>query len=246
MRGTGGVRAAAAVVAAMAVGLFAAAPAGATYHEMRIRAIFKGPTDVSFVELQMTQPGQNLTAGRKLTYYDSTATTTHSSPVFTDVAHGDNQRTILIADTAQPTTPDFTWGTLWQNINSDANGGAICYENIDCVAWGPNFTGGALLPSPAGTPLSNLSSSQVAARNITANCPTALDNADDTNDSAADFSFVVGFPVRANSATPTETVCPPAPGTVAKAKCKKKKRKKSSSSAQAAKKKKCKKKKKRR
>jgi hypothetical protein len=222
----GRVRAGVAAAATLTLGLVLAAPAGATYHEMRIRAIFKGPTDVSFVELQMTEPGQNLTAGRKLTYYDSAATTTHSSPVFTDVASGQNQRTILIGDTLAGGSPDFTWGTLWQNINSDANGGAICYESIDCVAWGPNFTGGALLPSPAGTPLSGLSTNQVAARSITANCPTALDNADDTNDSAADFGFVVGFPLRNNSVAPTETVCPPAPSGPAKKKCKKKRKKK--------------------
>ena len=52
-----------------------------------------------------------------------------------------------------------------------------------------------------------------------------LDTADDTN-SAADFTLGAGSP-RNNSATPTETPCPPSQGTTPKKKCKKHKKKKS-------------------
>jgi hypothetical protein len=72
-----------------------------------------------------------------------------------------------------------------------------------------------------------------------------LDAADDTNNSATDFTVGTGNP-RGNAVTPTETVCPPGnptsptnpAGHLRKRKCKK-----SNRSASVAKKKKCKKKK---
>ncbi|MGZ5332543.1 MAG: hypothetical protein ACXWD7_01390, partial [Solirubrobacterales bacterium] len=144
--------------------------------------------------------------------------------------------------------PDFTDGLMYQTLNADAAGGAVCYENSDCFSWGgAGFTGDAMLPSTAGTPASGLSNSQVLARNITPNCATLLEDADDTNSSAADFNFVIGFPLRNNSVAPTETACPLPMTPVAvtatttrKKKCKKKKKR----SAVVAKKKHCKKKKK--
>jgi hypothetical protein len=200
-----------AIAAGLTIAGVLPASVGATYHEMKIRAVFKGPTDASFVELQMTAAGQNFTAGKHLTFYDHTGLLTHTSPPLADVANGENQRTILIADTGQVTTPDLTYGTLYQNFSEDISGGAVCYENIDCFAWGPSFTGGASLPSPVGTAVSGLSTNQVLARNITANCPTLLENADDTNNVAADFNFVIGFPVRNNAGAPTEVPCPVTP-----------------------------------
>jgi hypothetical protein len=242
MRRRGGTLAAL-LAGTLLVSLVAVASAAATFHEMRIRALFKGPADVSFVELQMIAPGQNLTAGKTISFFDHTGALVHSSPVFTNVAQGDNQRTILIGDTGAAGSPDFPDPLMYQTLNADTSG-AVCYENIDCVAYGSGFTPGALnlLPSPAGNPVSGLSTNQVIVRSITRGCPTALDTADDTNDSATDFGFVVGFPLRNNSVAPTETLCPttstgPGPTPTAK-KCKKHKKK--PASAQSAKKKKCK------
>ena len=75
-------------------------------------------------------------------------------------------------------------------------------------------------------------------------CATALDAADDTNNSSADFAQGSSTP-RANAVTPTETLCA-TPTTKKKKKCKKKKKKKGTGKygSAAAKKKKCKKKKK--
>ncbi len=64
-------------------------------------------------------------------------------------------------------------------------------------------------------------------RSISRGCATALDIADDTGNSAADFTVGTGTP-RGNSVPPTETVCPPATAaTTTKKKCKKHKKKKS-------------------
>ncbi len=71
----------------------------------------------------------------------------------------------------------------------------------------------------------------------------ALDVADDTNNSSADFALGASTP-RPNATAPTETLCP-TPPTTPKKKCKKKKKKKGTGKyGGAAAKKKCKKKKK--
>jgi hypothetical protein len=237
------------MLAVLTVGLATLAFAGsasASFHLMKIRAIFKGPVDASFVELQMTAGGQNFTSGHTISFYDDTGALVHSSPVFTNVAQGDSQRTILIGDISADGSPDFEDPQMYETFNADTSG-AVCWENIDCVAYGAGWEPAALalLPSPAGTPVSGLSTTQVIARNIDRGCTTALDDADDSNDSAADFGFVVGFPLRNNSVAPTETLCtppptvnPPATPAPKKKKCKKKKKR--SATAQIAKK--CKKK----
>jgi hypothetical protein len=130
---------------------------------------------------------------------------------------------------------------------------------IDCVSWGA-FTGNASLPSSAGSPLQGTGTSgaigdgKAIVRSISANCPTALDDADDTNNSAADFSETTPNP-RPNSAPITEVPCSSGPGVAPnpvkskKKKCKKRKRSADpggttggGAPAYAAKKKKCKKK----
>jgi hypothetical protein len=228
-------------VVALAVSV---ASASASYHLMKIRAVFLGPPGDSFVELQMTADGQNFVNGQKIDIYNATATGLHPTYILNhDVASGQNQRTILIADTAQPTTPDFLTAGLYTDLNTFKTAGALCYSSIDCVSWG-SFTGDANLPTPAGTPIAGgLSTTQVISRSIAGGCATALDNADDTNNSSADFSFGVGFPLRSNATAPTETLCPTPAGTAPPPASKKKKCKKPKKSATSAKKKKCKKRK---
>src|SRR5262249_29132993 len=138
-----------------------------------------------------------------------------------------------------------------QTLSNWSSGGLMCWETYDCVAWG-NFSGSAP-PSPVGTPIvGGLSSNQVHVRTIARGCPTALDAADDTDDSNSAFGFTVGYPVLTNADTPTETPCPvstppgqPNPSTGAlppgqrKKKCKSKGKHKGHASAAAGKKKRC-------
>jgi hypothetical protein len=232
------------VAAAMMV---AAGSASASFHEMKIRSIFRGPSPMgAFVELQMYAAGQNFVGGHALKIYnhDASSSTTFSFPM--NVANGQNQSRILIGDMTAPGSPDFTATGLGTALNTAAGAGAACWETVDCVAWG-NFTGAATLPSPPGTPIAGgLNTTMVSLRSITANCSTALDAADDTDNSSADFGFAVGYSPRNNSLVPTETVCPPGnpisptnpAGNTRKRKCKKKQKR----SAEIAKKKSCKKK----
>ena len=65
----------------------------------------------------------------------------------------------------------------------------------DCVAWG-NFSGGAALQTAtgtsAGTPVSpgGITAGKAIRRSIAPGCPTLLEAADDSNDSATDFAEV--------------------------------------------------------
>jgi hypothetical protein len=188
----------------------------------------------------MYADGQNLVSGQTIKVFPPNSNIASAFTLSGNVPSGQNQRTILIADSAfAGPTADFTTPGLSTTLSNLASGGALCYSTVDCVSWG-SFVGNAFIPSPAGTPIAGpLPTMQVLARPITRGCATALDPADDTNNSSADFGFVVGFPTRNNSMAPTETLCSVP---TAKKKCKKKKAK-SKSGAYAAKKK-CKKKKK--
>jgi hypothetical protein len=225
-------------IIAILASLVMASSASATYHLIKIRSIFRGPSGSpsgAWVELQMHAPVQNFVGGHQIRIYTATATTFSGFTLPSNVATGENQRRILIGDSSAPGSPDFTVAGIGTSLTNLAAGGAACWDVVDCVSWG-NFTGNALLPSPAGTPIAGgLSGSMVSVRSIGANCPTALDAADDTDNSSADFGFAVGYMPRNNSLAPTETLCSssgpppvtpgaPTPNTPKKKKCKKRKR----------------------
>lgn len=203
------------LVAALAAALGAPA-ALADHHEIKIREIYPGTlltTTNNFVELQMNSSGQNLLSGHSLVLCDA-AGACNSAPLSAPVANGQSQRTVLAGDVGfnfPGVTPDFPalFGPAPDPI--DPAGGAVCYRsstlgNIDCVSWGsfpenPAVTGiGANAPAiPDGSSLE---------RKISANCPTLLEAADDTNSSADDFGAALIPSPRPNSVAPTETACP--------------------------------------
>ena len=227
--------------------LASAGSAGATFHDIQIRSIFRGPVDgTGFVELQMFSDGQNFVGGHTLRLYSPNGTTNTPFTIPINVANGGSQRMILIRDAATLQPADFTFAGFGATLQGLAGGGALCWDTVDCVSWG-TFSGPGLLPSLTGTPINGgLSTNQVHVRDITRGCTTALDIGDDTNNSATDFGFAVGYQTRTNASTPTEVICPPPATTQTpkkkKRKCKKKKKKRA---AAAAAKKRCKKKKKR-
>ena len=233
-----------------------ASTASATYHENRIREVHEGGATGDYVELQSFSAGQNLVGGKYINTYDGGGGLLTSTLIPSDVTNGASQATILIAHDASTTGADV----INAGLNVVNTGGTVCFSTsavgtdpaVDCVA----YTSGPTMfptpaPSPYGTPVSLPGgdlTGMTLVRSISRGCATSLDAADDTDDSAADFTVGAGNP-RGNSATPTETLCPPTstptttPSTTpVKKKCKKAKKKKRS--ADVAKKKKCKKKKK--
>jgi hypothetical protein len=231
--------------------LLTAASASATFHLIKVREVFPGSSahpDSSYVELQAYSPFQNQVQFGELHVYNATGTdVSHFKPAG-PVANSANDATALIGDTGFAAAfPGVTADSVDNNLNLNPAAGAVCWPITeppfeDCVSWGA-FTGNASLPDSAGSPFHGTGPSgaigdgKAIVRSISANCPTALDDADDTDDSAADFSETTPNP-RPNSAPITETVCAPAGGgpvtpappvTKKKKKCKKHKRSKAGS-----------------
>ncbi len=229
-------------------GLFAAS-AAATFHENMIRQVHEGSGgNGDYVELQAYAAGQNFVANKYIAMYDGGGGLLDYVTIPSDVSNGANQASILIAHDASTTGADVVNSTL----NVDNTNGYACYEDqfpptataaLDCVSWGQFPAPPLPALSPTGTPALNnptgFPNNTSLTRSITRGCATALDPADDTNNSAADFA-VTTRTARSNSQTPTDVPCPPA-NNAAKKKCKKHKKKKTG--AYSAKKKKCKKKK---
>jgi hypothetical protein len=196
----------AAVVLALAALGGAAPPAGATFHEMSIREVYPGSAAEpasEYVELQMWHSGQNLVGGHTLRTYGASGTPT-ATVLSADVPNGANQSTILIATAGAEAKFNVAADAplAASNLLNPA-GGAVCWEAIDCVAWG-SF--GGSLPSATGAPAPAISDGMALRRTIAPGCPTLLEPSDDSDDSATDFFEVFPAP-RPNSAAPSEHAC---------------------------------------
>jgi hypothetical protein len=225
-----------------------ASSAAASFHENLIRQVHEGSGgNGDYVELQAYAAGQNFVANKYVALYDGGGGLLDYVTIPSNLPNGANQASILVAHDASTTGADVINSTL----NVDNTNGYACYEDqlpptattaLDCVSWGQFAPGFLPSLSPTGTPALNnptgFPDNTSLTRSIARGCATALDPADDTNNSAADFAVTTRTP-RSNSQTPTEVVCPPSSTTPKKKKCKKKKHR----SAESAKKKKCKKKK---
>lgn len=190
------------VVIAIGLGLMPS-PAQADFHLMRIVEVFAG-TDAApnaqFIELKMHSPGQVFTNGHNVRVYNASGglVTTFT---MTDVTNGANQDSILLgtaeAQTMFGVAPDITMPTA---PISEA-GGKICFDSIDCVSWG-SYSGSVTSPSRTGTPAPAFCNS--LARKLGGN--GTLEAADDTNNSAADFSVVPPTPRNNAGATASAPV----------------------------------------
>jgi hypothetical protein len=210
------------LLAAVAAFLAAAPSAHATFHLIKVREVHPGPSDESYVELQMYASGQSLLGGHSLTLYSATGSLIHTSTFSGSVAHSANQQTVLIGDTAVQSTFGVAPDLLDSGLSISAAGGAACWNAggfpADCVAWG-NFTGQAALQAATGTGVgspaspSGIAAGKAIRRKISSGCPTLLEEADDTDASAADFEEAVPAP-RNDSSPIAESVCAGAPNTV--------------------------------
>jgi hypothetical protein len=200
--------------AALSVGALMVAPAisHGSYHLMKISEVHQGLGDTGdFVELQMYSAGQNLVGGRYVRTYDGGGNAFSTFPIPSNVANGESQRTILIANDATVPGADFNAAGNLKVVN--ANGGVCFLESfldssaLDCVAWGSQMG-----TQPWGTPLAltvgTIPDNSSIHRRIDRGCATLLEAGDDTNDSSADFAIATPSP-RPNSVTPTETACAP-------------------------------------
>jgi len=189
--------------------------ASATFHLMQIREIYPGTLaspNSEYVELQMWAAGQNHVGGHVLHTYDAAGVETSRDTFAQDLSGEANQSTMVLAtpeaeaqlgfraDAAiVPLTP-LPAGAL------NPAGGAVCWEEIDCVSWG-SFAG-PVHSTPTGSPAApgGIPDGMALRRTIAAGCPTLLEPTDDTDNSAADFLPVFPGP-RPNSVAPSEHPC---------------------------------------
>jgi hypothetical protein len=196
--------------------LLSAAPASATFHLMRVREVYPA-AGASYVELQMLAAGEDLVGGHHLVSYNANGTVADdfTLPSHVNLSSPINA-TVLITGpgyaAAFPSGP--TTDELDANLNLPASGGAVCWTEgspPDCVAWG-NFTGplpAHVPPLVVGTPASptGVTSGKALRRTIAPSCPTLLEEADDSDDSATDFSEQTPNP-RNNASPIPEATCP--------------------------------------
>ncbi len=196
--------------ASVAVFLLTAPLAQATFHEMSIREIYPGSSaepEAEYVELQMWAAGQNLVGGHVLRTYNAAGNLIDTNAFPANVPAGANQSTILIATSQAEARFELNAdGPLSPAGQLDPAGGAVCWENLDCVSWG-SFGGFAgATPSPTGTPAAAIPDGMALRRTISPGCATLLEPTDDHDNSAADFSAVFPTP-RPNSTAPSERTC---------------------------------------
>lgn len=218
----GGRRLALAIVGVASFGLLFAPASQATFHLIKVREVYPGTENDSYVELQMYASGQSFLTGHSLNVYDSSGTLAHKSTFAKGVTNSANQSTILIGDTAVQSKFGVAPDLVDSELSVPAAGGAVCWNAgglpADCVAWGA-FKGGTAFETATGTSAgSPASSSGIIAgkairRTIEPGCPTLLEESDDSNDSATDFSEVTPAP-RDNASPITEKTCAGAPNTV--------------------------------
>jgi hypothetical protein len=176
-------------------------PAAADFHLMKVDEVFAGTTtqpNADFVELRMTAADQGNVSGHGLILYDAFGTAMRCD-LPADVVNEASGAPILLGtteyDAVMDPSPDFTIPPLLH-----ADGGAVCWESIDCAAWG-TFSG--TTTTPAGTPESG-------------GIPpgTSIQRVADTNNSDADFIDQPSpMPEPNGAATVGTTTCQPLTGT---------------------------------
>jgi hypothetical protein len=201
--------------------LLSASPAQATFHLIKVREVHPGTSDDSYVELQMFAAGQSFLSGHSMTVYNASGSLVHSSTFSASVPNSANQQTVLIGDTRVQEAFGVAPDLVDSGLTINAAGGAVCWNAggipADFVAWG-NFSGAAALQLSTGTSVGSpvspagITASKAIRRTIEPGCPTLLEESDDSDDSATDFSEVT--PAPRNDASPiSEHTCAGAPNT---------------------------------
>src|SRR5262245_3690677 len=196
-----------AAIAALVLSVIAL-PSEAAFHNMKVTQVFAGSVlapNAQYIELQMWTAGQNFVSGHAVQIYNAADVMVGQATFPANVPNGANQSRILIA-TAEAEALFGITADLTMMPSIIADGGKVCFEGIDCVAWGSYSGSGMGVGTPfaaaTGIPLG-----RAIRRDVTiAGGMTTLENADDTGNSANDFDAV--FPSPHNNAN--ETGFPPA------------------------------------
>jgi hypothetical protein len=187
------------------------APGRATassFHLVMLREIYPGSSaspNAEYVELQMYASSQEFVKGHRVEFFDSAGGSLGSVAFDADVARGASQSTLVIASPEAESQFGVVADKGAAGGKIDPAGGAVCWEALDCLAWG-SFSGP--LSSPAGSPADPLGipDGMALRRTIAPGCPTLLESSDDRDDSATDFAEAFPAP-RPNAVAPSERAC---------------------------------------
>ena len=183
------------VVVALVTGVVAvhAPPAAALFHLIKIREVYAGSADKptsQFIELQMYAANQAFLAGHSVTVYDASGAEVGSFTFTTAAANSADQAYVLVATTDAQTEFGVTADLVMTPVVT-RGGGKVCFADdqsppVDCASWG-TFSAE---DSDAGTPFNSpigIIPGQSMERTIARGDATKLEEADDTNNSSADF-----------------------------------------------------------
>jgi len=185
-------------------------PALANFHLMKLVEVFPGTAaapQAQYVVIQMYSGGQTVVGGHSIIVFDAAGTAIPGG-TFTfsgSVANGASQTKILIATPSAVTFFGVSADLSMTTAVIPAAGGKVCFDSLDCVAWG-NYSGS---PTGVGTPFNatggGLRPGRAMIRRLNiAGGATTLEGTDDTGDSANDF--VSGAPAPRNNASQNGTV----------------------------------------
>ena len=192
----------------------AAAPAHASYHDIKIVEVFPGTVlkpNAQYVVLQAWASGQNFVHGQPLKFYDRDDNLVGTATFANDFNNGASQLKLLIMTPTAQTLFNVAADLIMNDPLVIAAGGKICWDVsafgvIDCVAWG-NHPGTAttIFITDVGPPFSKgyglVPGVAMIRRLDIAGGATTLENGDDTNNCKNDF--VAGLPApRNNAGTP--------------------------------------------
>lgn len=158
---------------------------------IKIVEIFPGAAKkpmAQYVMLQMSAPGQTQVSDHSVTIFDAFGSIAGKFTFAANMANGADQATILLA-TAQAEQLFNVKADLSIKPVIVAAGGKVCFENVDCVSWG-RFSSSDRLPSKSGIAFNKgkgLIIGHAIRREFSGGAATTLEDADDTNDSQADF-----------------------------------------------------------
>jgi len=184
--------------------LLASAPARAAFHLMKVVEVFPGTPaapEAQYVVLQMYFANQNVVSGHSIIVYDAGGREITRFTFAVNVPSGLNQAKILIA-TPEAASLFSVPADLEMTPSIPADGGKICFDGIDCVAWG-SYTStvgvgtpfnSAAAPVPAQPNRGLVAGKAIKRRLDISGSPTALEAADDTDSSSSDFVFAAPAP----------------------------------------------------
>lgn len=182
------------IFAAIAV----ATPALASFHLVKVRSVFPGTAaspNAQYVVLQSYAAAQNFFGSHKVHVYDAAGVEVAGSP-FTfagTLPNGPDQMTALIS-TAEAATLFGITADLTMTAVLPLTGGKVCWDALDCVAWGSYSGSMTGVGTPFNAPVGLVRGQAMTRRLDICMGATTLEACDDTGDSANDFAFAAPAP----------------------------------------------------